>query len=73
MASLQPINPAGDPRIEHRSSRLNGHTYHYLYGEPASGRFKNTIFLVSICTARSFGIWPMEDPVDKNTALLRWE
>ncbi|KAF1962007.1 alpha/beta-hydrolase [Byssothecium circinans] len=46
MTSLQPIDPANDSRIEHRSSPVNGYTYHYLYGEPASGKFTATVFLI---------------------------
>jgi hypothetical protein len=45
--SLQPIDPVSDSRVEHRTALLNGYTYHYLYGEPASGKFRATVFLVS--------------------------
>lgn len=43
-----PIDPFSDPRIEHKTAVLNGHTYHYLYGEPKDGNFRATIFLVGI-------------------------
>ncbi|KAF2634599.1 alpha/beta-hydrolase [Massarina eburnea CBS 473.64] len=43
---LQPIDPASDTRVEHRTSLVNGYTYHYLYGEPASGDYKATVFLI---------------------------
>ena len=44
---LEPIDPVSDSRVEHRTAPLNGYTYHYLYAEPAGGKFKATIFLVS--------------------------
>lgn len=44
--SLQPIDPSSDPRVQHRTSLLNGHNYHYLHGVPANGTFKATVFLV---------------------------
>lgn len=47
-ASLQPIAPEGDDRIEHKTAVLNGNTYHYLYGVPKGGKFAETVFLVSM-------------------------
>lgn len=44
--AIVPIDPVSDPRVAHRSALLNGHTYHYLLGVPADGRFKATIFLI---------------------------
>ena len=44
--AIVPIDPVSDPRVAHCSALLNGHTYHYLLGVPADGRFKATIFLV---------------------------
>jgi hypothetical protein len=41
-----PIKPGTDPRIEHKSAFLNGHTYHYLYAVPPSGKYTHTVFLV---------------------------
>ena len=46
--AIVPIDPVSDPRVTHRSALLNGHTYHYLLGVPADGRFKATIFLVGL-------------------------
>lgn len=48
---LQPIDPAHDNRVEHRTSTVNGYTYHYLYGVPASGSFTATVFLVSLSSS----------------------
>jgi hypothetical protein len=47
MASLEPINPESDSRIEHKTAKLNGQTYQYLYGVPKSGKWKHTVFLAS--------------------------
>ncbi|CAI6337334.1 unnamed protein product [Periconia digitata] len=41
-----PFNPVGDPRVEHRHSQVNGYNYHYLYAEPANGKFEATVFLI---------------------------
>jgi len=46
--AVVPIDPVSDPRVTHRPALLNGHTYHYLLGMPADGRFKATIFLVGL-------------------------
>jgi hypothetical protein len=43
-----PIKPGTDPRIEHKSAVLNGHTYHYLYAVPPSGKYTHTVFLVKM-------------------------
>lgn len=45
---IQPIDPTGDSRIQHKTAVLNGHTYHYLYAEPQSGTWSETVFLVSL-------------------------
>ena len=45
--NLAPIDPVSDPRVEHRTAKLNGYTYHYLYAVPKSGQFSKTVFLVS--------------------------
>jgi hypothetical protein len=42
----QPIDPVSDSRITHKTSLLNGYTYHYLYAEPKSGSYTQTVFLV---------------------------
>ncbi|KAF9737735.1 hypothetical protein PMIN03_003264 [Paraphaeosphaeria minitans] len=44
--TLQPIDPVSDSRVEHCNSSLNGHNYHYLYGEPPGGQYKATVFLI---------------------------
>jgi soluble epoxide hydrolase/lipid-phosphate phosphatase len=44
--SSQPIDPVSDPRIHHKTAVLNGYTYHYLYAEPKSGQYSQTVFLV---------------------------
>jgi soluble epoxide hydrolase/lipid-phosphate phosphatase len=46
MASLEPIHPESDSRIEHKTAKLNGQTYQYLYGVPKSGKWKHTVFLI---------------------------
>lgn len=51
--SLRPIEP-DDTRIEHRNAVLNGNTYHFLYGVPADGNFKATVFLVSRLSAGGY-------------------
>jgi hypothetical protein len=66
--TLQPIDPVSDARAEHRNSSLNGHNYHYLYCEPAGGRYKATVFLVSLYFILSGTI----QPVDKRTASGEW-
>ncbi|KAF1965577.1 alpha/beta-hydrolase [Bimuria novae-zelandiae CBS 107.79] len=44
--SSKPIDIISDTRVQHRTSTLNNHNYHYLYGEPVGGRFKATVFLI---------------------------
>jgi pimeloyl-ACP methyl ester carboxylesterase len=44
--SLQPIRPFADERVQHKTAVLNGHTYHYLYAAPPSGKWSDTVFLV---------------------------
>lgn len=44
--SVQPIRPVGDERVQHKTAVLNGYTYHYLYAEPTSGKWSETVFLV---------------------------
>ncbi|KAH7065902.1 Alpha/Beta hydrolase protein [Paraphoma chrysanthemicola] len=44
--SLEPIDPESDSRVTHKTALLNGHTYHYLYAEPKSGKFSQTVFLI---------------------------
>jgi len=44
--AFPPIDPVSDSRIQHKTAVLNGHTYHYLHGMPATGEVKATIFLV---------------------------
>lgn len=51
---LRPIDPVRDGRVEHRTSLVNGYTYHYLYGVPSNGRFKATVFLVSFSFTLSY-------------------
>ncbi|OKL57927.1 hypothetical protein UA08_06646 [Talaromyces atroroseus] len=40
------INIHGDERVEWHSASLNGRRYAYLYGEPSSGKWKATVFLI---------------------------
>ena len=57
--SIQPIRPNGDERIQHKTAVLNGYTYHYLYAIPNSGKWTETVFLVSpleLCVAISIDI-----------------
>jgi hypothetical protein len=51
--STRPIDPVSDPRIAHKTARFHGYTYHYLYAEPASGKYTNTVFLVRLYSIAS--------------------
>jgi len=44
----KPIDPESDSRVQHKTALLNGYTYHYLYAEPNSGTWNNTVFLVRV-------------------------
>jgi len=46
--SVQPIDPVSDSRIQHKTAKLNGYTYHYLYAVPQSGKWSETVFLVRL-------------------------
>lgn len=46
--SLPPIRPFADERVQHKTAVLNGHTYHYLYATPPSGKWSDTVFLVRL-------------------------
>lgn len=46
--SVQPIRPSGDERVQHKTTVLNGFTYHYLYAVPESGTWTDTVFLVCV-------------------------
>ncbi|KAF2678198.1 alpha/beta-hydrolase [Lentithecium fluviatile CBS 122367] len=59
---LQPIDPVSDSRVEHRTTILNGYTYHYLYGEPPSGKYIATIFLIHGWPDCSAG-WRFQIPI----------
>ncbi|KAK7537790.1 epoxide hydrolase-like protein [Phyllosticta citricarpa] len=61
MASVPPIDPVSDPRVEHKTTVLNGRTYHYILGVPKSGQFKATIVLVHGWPDLSFG-WRYQIP-----------
>ena len=39
------IDMVNDPRVEHKTANLNGHTYHYLLGVPKTP-IKGTVFLI---------------------------
>lgn len=41
-----PIDVWSDPRVEHKTTSVNGQTYKYLLGVPKDGEFKKTVFLV---------------------------
>ncbi|KAF2735951.1 alpha/beta-hydrolase [Polyplosphaeria fusca] len=60
--SLQPIEPTGDPRIDHKTAVLNGYTYHYLYGVPPGGQYKATVFLIHGWPDLSLG-WRYQIPL----------
>ncbi|KAF1833544.1 alpha/beta-hydrolase [Decorospora gaudefroyi] len=51
-----------DPRVEHRISKLNGCTYHYLHALPAGGKFVCTVFLIHGWPDISMG-WRCQIPV----------
>jgi hypothetical protein len=46
MPQPPPIDPDSDPRITHKTARLNGYTYHYLHAVPKDGKYTHTVFLV---------------------------
>ncbi|KAL5117634.1 hypothetical protein ACEQ8H_004527 [Pleosporales sp. CAS-2024a] len=60
--SRPPIDPDSDPRIAHKTARLNGHTYHYLYAEPQSGKYTQTVFLIHGWPDLSMG-WRYQIPM----------
>ncbi|KAF2100361.1 alpha/beta-hydrolase [Rhizodiscina lignyota] len=43
--AIDRIDMFSDPRVEHKTANLNGHTYHYVLGEPKEA-VKGTIFLI---------------------------
>ncbi|EEA28647.1 hypothetical protein TMatcc_003003 [Talaromyces marneffei ATCC 18224] len=43
---IDKISFDGDSRVQWRKANLNGRNYAYIYGEPASGKWKATIFLL---------------------------
>ena len=76
---IQPIDPVSDSRIQHKTTVLNGYTYHYLYAEPESGQYSQTaflvrgflVFLISI-TAGGNTNWCMNQTELKILAFSRW-
>ena len=73
--SIQPIRPNGDERIQHKTAVLNGYTYHYLYAIPNSGKWTETVFLVSLpkpCVAISIDIvvWFFLDHTERPRIVL---
>jgi hypothetical protein len=58
--AIPPIDPTGDSRIAHKTAVLNGYTYHYLYAEPKSGQYSQTVFLVCAPFLLSFDIEPAD-------------
>ncbi|KZM22237.1 uncharacterized protein EKO05_0011347 [Ascochyta rabiei] len=60
--SVQPIRPTGDERIQHKTAVLSGHTYHYLYAVPDSGKWTDTIFLIHGWPDLSMG-WRYQIPL----------
>jgi len=44
--AITPIDPISDTRVSRKTALLNGHPYHYLYGEPQGGRFRATVVLI---------------------------
>lgn len=57
---LQPIDPDSDPRISHKTTRLNGYTYHYLYAEPKDGKYTHNVFLVRIVPLPGYSRWDLQ-------------
>ncbi|KAH8705271.1 putative epoxide hydrolase [Talaromyces proteolyticus] len=45
-SKIDKISYEGDSRVERRNTILNGRKYTYLYGEPASGKWKATILFL---------------------------
>ncbi len=45
--AVPPIDPVSDSRVQHKTAKLNGYTYHYLYAVPQSGEYVGTVMLVS--------------------------
>lgn len=59
---VQPIDPVSDSRIEHKTAKLNGYTYHYLYAVPKSGQWSETVFLIHGWPDLSMG-WRYQIPL----------
>lgn len=59
---VQPIDPVSDSRIEHKTAKLNGYTYHYLYAVPKSGQWTDTVFLIHGWPDLSMG-WRYQIPL----------
>ncbi|KAI4629798.1 uncharacterized protein J4E87_002985 [Alternaria ethzedia] len=59
---VQPIDPVSDPRVEHKTAKLNGQTYHYLYAVPKSGEYTHTVFLIHGWPDLSMG-WRYQIPL----------
>ncbi|KAH8719276.1 Alpha/Beta hydrolase protein [Phaeosphaeriaceae sp. PMI808] len=58
----EPIDPTSDSRIEHKTANLNGQTYHYLYAEPKTGQYSQTVFLIHGWPDLSMG-WRYQIPM----------
>jgi soluble epoxide hydrolase/lipid-phosphate phosphatase len=60
--ALDPIDPVSDPRVTHKTTVLNGQTYHYLYAAPESGNYTHTVFLIHGFPDLSMG-WRYQIPL----------
>ncbi|KAF1847363.1 alpha/beta-hydrolase [Cucurbitaria berberidis CBS 394.84] len=60
--AIQPIDPVSDERIEHKTTKLNGYTYHYLYAVPKGGQYTETVFLIHGWPDLSMG-WRYQIPL----------
>ncbi|KAL1979931.1 hypothetical protein VTN96DRAFT_4887 [Rasamsonia emersonii] len=61
-AEVDKIDVRSDSRIQYRSAQVNGRTYGYLFGQPESGRYKATIFLLHGFPDLSMG-WRYQIPL----------
>lgn len=58
MPTINRIDLRSDPRVEHRNGNLNGHLYHYIYGEPKD--YKATILMVSVDLSKKKSLFEEE-------------
>lgn len=66
--AIDKIDVTGDPRIERRTAQINGKTYGYLLGQPKTGQYRATVFLIHGFPDLSMG-WRCQIPTLINLGL----